>query len=839
MGRENVITEVKLNNFMSYDNVSLPISPNFNVIVGRNGAGKTSIISAIKIALGSLGRERHRLLDRYISHGEKAARISIVIGNKNSDGERIFTDLNNEEVEITRILRKGKQSLFRLNGKSIQLRNLKALLFKAGINPDNPLVTIPQGQVNDLIKAKPIERAYFTVEALGLGSALKRIEESREGLEKNKENLKSLNTRLGEARKELKLRKNRKEKYLEKIELEKTLSKLEAMYPVSLKYHKESELSQAVEKFEKLSIEIHELNLSLEKGEKEYDSMAKKISALDLKEENLSTERDEIYREKLQLSEEKSILQSDINALKEESKTYPKTYSSNIFKVKRVIESLEIKGEIIGPIAEHLKVKDSRYNLAIESALGRRVIESFVTTNHQDCIVLHDKLVSKGIRTRIYCVTDKYQKPAVKKPVFPGAGIIDWAVNMVTVPEILRPMVEEILSRYLIVDNLEHGMVHSKMYKTPVVTLNGTRITYSQAGYFNIDIPLQFSIIDSFSTNGSEKKRTHPPDKLEKSTKQLKELTEKIQELEQREKDSIRNRLDSKHETRSLTNKRETLTREIAETKVRLETLNENLQFYRTLTNSIREELTELEPKIAVTNPTLRPLEEEILPLPKINQKITRVEAKLETLKEYSEEDMSSFEDYEKIIKDIEDQRKKLEKEQEILVDTLNMEQSKLYEELQSLMIKFNENFADILRGVDGKGFVELRQENEQLALYLFSSFRENEPSSVDTGEHSGGEKNVTTMAFLLALQKVHPSPFYLFDEFGIHTDPANKEAISKMIGSCSSRSQYIVVTPMRLGIAEQADHVIGVFRDAEGKSRIEVLQKKDFEELKLHEKNL
>jgi chromosome segregation protein len=201
---------------------------------------------------------------------------------------------------------------------------------------------------------------------------------------------------------------------------------------------------------------------------------------------------------------------------------------------------------------------------------------------------------------------------------------------------------------------------------------------------------------------------------------------------------------------------------------------------------------------------------------------------------------LKSFEEYEKIVKGIEEQRKKLEEEQQILVETLNKEQSKLFEELQTLMIKFNENFEALLGEVGGKGFIELKQENEQANLYLFSSFRGDKPSSVDTGEHSGGEKNVTTMAFLLALQRVHPSLFYLFDEFSIHIDPANKEAISKMIRSCSSRSQYIVVTPMRLGIAEQADHVIGVFRDAEGKSRIEVLQKQDFEkELKLHEENI
>lgn len=823
---------------MSYDSITIPFSHSFNVIVGRNGAGKTSIISAIKIVLGSLARERHRLLDRYICHGEKAARISVIMENRNGDGERIFTDLESDKIEITRILRKGKQSLFRLNGKPIHLHNLRTLLFNAGINPDNPLVTVPQGQVNDLIKAKPNERAHFVIEALGLGPALNRIEESREKLKKNKENLKILNTRLGEARKELKLRKNRKEKYLEKIELEKTKSKLEAMYIFSSKSQKEKELSDSVQKCEKLNIEIHDSTLSLEKKEKEYSLTTQKISELDSMENDLSNEREEIYREKLRLSEEKLRLQSTLDALKEDYKT-SKIYS-NILKVKKTIQSIDAKGEIIGPIAEHLKIKDSRYNLAIESALGRRVIEGFVTTSRQDCIILHDKLVSKGIRSRIYCITDQYQKPSAKKPVLTGTGIIDWAVNMVKVPEVLRPIVEETLSKYIIVDNLENGMVHAKMHKTPVVTLNGTRINYSPAGYFDIDIPPQYSIIQSIKRHVQGTEGNHTNDELDKTTKKLEEITEKIQELEKSEKEIISNRLELKRERDSLTDKRESLTQEIAEIKVRLKTLNENLDFYRSLSNSLREELKELESKTTLINPTLRPSEEEILPLSKLNQKIIRIEAKLEELRDYSEEDVKSFEEYEKIVKDIEEQKKKLEQEQEILTDTLNKEQSKLFEELQNLMIKLNENFKEILEEVGGNGYVELKQENEQANLYLYSSFRENNPTSVDSGEHSGGEKNVTAMAFLLALQKVHPSPFYLFDEFGIHTDPANKEAISKMIRSCSTRSQYIVVTPLRLGIAEQADHVIGVFRDSEGKSRIEILQKQDFEkELKLHEETI
>ena len=46
----------------------------------------------------------------------------------------------------------------------------------------------------------------------------------------------------------------------------------------------------------------------------------------------------------------------------------------------------------------------------------------------------------------------------------------------------------------------------------------------------------------------------------------------------------------------------------------------------------------------------------------------------------------------------------------------------------------------------------------------------------------SGGQKSVVALAFILALQKCDPAPFYLFDEVDAALDPDYREAVATII---------------------------------------------------------
>jgi chromosome segregation protein len=74
----------------------------------------------------------------------------------------------------------------------------------------------------------------------------------------------------------------------------------------------------------------------------------------------------------------------------------------------------------------------------------------------------------------------------------------------------------------------------------------------------------------------------------------------------------------------------------------------------------------------------------------------------------------------------------------------------------------------------------------------------------------SGGEKSLTALSFIFALQRYRPSPFYAFDEVDMFLDGANVERLAKMIRKQADQAQFIVVS-LRRPMIEAADRTIGV----------------------------
>jgi chromosome segregation protein len=78
----------------------------------------------------------------------------------------------------------------------------------------------------------------------------------------------------------------------------------------------------------------------------------------------------------------------------------------------------------------------------------------------------------------------------------------------------------------------------------------------------------------------------------------------------------------------------------------------------------------------------------------------------------------------------------------------------------------------------------------------------------------SGGEKTMAATIFLLALQSLKPSPFYLMDEVDAHLDAQNTEKLSKVLFQRSQGSQIIMVTLKESTVAK-ADQIYGVYPKA------------------------
>ena len=76
---DGVIKRITLQNFLTYDDVSIVPGPNLNVIIGPNGTGKSSIVCAICLGLGGKPQILGRAAE--VSHAEWLKKLQISLTN--------------------------------------------------------------------------------------------------------------------------------------------------------------------------------------------------------------------------------------------------------------------------------------------------------------------------------------------------------------------------------------------------------------------------------------------------------------------------------------------------------------------------------------------------------------------------------------------------------------------------------------------------------------------------------------------------------------------------------------------------------------------------------------
>jgi chromosome segregation protein len=84
----------------------------------------------------------------------------------------------------------------------------------------------------------------------------------------------------------------------------------------------------------------------------------------------------------------------------------------------------------------------------------------------------------------------------------------------------------------------------------------------------------------------------------------------------------------------------------------------------------------------------------------------------------------------------------------------------------------------------------------------------------------SGGERALTALAVVLALQQVNPSPFYVFDEVDAALDDSNVLRFTRLLRRLGASQQFLVVTHNHITMAA-ADALWGVTIDSDGTSSV------------------
>jgi chromosome segregation protein len=265
--------------------------------------------------------------------------------------------------------------------------------------------------------------------------------------------------------------------------------------------------------------------------------------------------------------------------------------------------------------------------------------------------------------------------------------------------------------------------------------------------------------------------------------------------------------------------------RDLAETKLRELHLsrqqhNWQIQQLRETQQQRREQLIglqdELELKLADLPDPLPEVPEDINAkifesLQNLQREIRDLQKRLQAMEPVN---MLALEEYEQTtnrLQELQSKLKTLEDERtELLLRIENFTTTRL-QAFQEAFDAVNSNFTNIFAEFsDGDGHLQLDDTEDPFNSGLNLVAHPKGKPVQRLASMSGGEKSLTALSFIFALQRYRPSPFYAFDEVDMFLDEANVERLAKMIKQQAQQAQFIVVSHKN-PMLKSAERIIGV----------------------------
>lgn len=302
---------------------------------------------------------------------------------------------------------------------------------------------------------------------------------------------------------------------------------------------------------------------------------------------------------------------------------------------------------------------------------------------------------------------------------------------------------------------------------------------------------------------------------------QLEELNVKLEELSKNlsEYQVKRDNLDK--EIRELLNKQALI-------ENNQERINEQIESFKSRRRELEPQLNQIITQLEEEKYIISKLEVPKLSIDDINIGINRLTKKMESLEPVN---MRSITSYEEVL---------LRKEElQNRIDTLSNERKQIYQRMSSYeklkkdtfletYNQVNNNFKEIFQALsDGEGTLILDNVENPFTGGLTIEAQPRDKKKQRLELMSGGEKSLTALAFVFAIQKYMPAPFYAFDEVDMHLDGINVEKLSEMIQKQSENTQFIVVS-LRKPMIESANRTIGVTQKDKGITRVTGVKLRD-----------
>ncbi len=186
---------LRLHGFKSFsDPTDLHLEPGLTGVVGPNGCGKSNLVEAMRWVMGESSYKAMRAsgMDDVIFSGSanrpgrNSAEVTLVLDNSDRSAPSLLND--SDVLEVTRRIERENGSVYRVNGREVRARDVQLLFADASTGAHSPAL-VRQGQIGELIAAKPVKRRALLEEAAGISGLHSRRHEAELRLRGAEQNL--------------------------------------------------------------------------------------------------------------------------------------------------------------------------------------------------------------------------------------------------------------------------------------------------------------------------------------------------------------------------------------------------------------------------------------------------------------------------------------------------------------------------------------------------------------------------------------------------------------------------------------------------------------------------
>lgn len=251
-------------------------------LVGPNGCGKSNVVDAIKWVLGEQGTKslRAERMEDVIFNGTESrkalnvAEVTLTLAN-----DQGVLPIDMPEVAVKRRLFRSGDSEYFINNQPVRLKELRELFYDTGIGKSSYSI-MEQGKIDQILSNKPEERRYIFEEAAAITRFKLRGKEAERKLERTEDNMRQVESVIGEVKRSYDSLKRQSEKTLKHRELRDRSFELELdIQLLRLKGFLEEQdkrkelLGKRTSERDSVKSEIDGINTSLEESLDQVNSM--------------------------------------------------------------------------------------------------------------------------------------------------------------------------------------------------------------------------------------------------------------------------------------------------------------------------------------------------------------------------------------------------------------------------------------------------------------------------------------------------------------------------------------------------------------------------------------